>query len=61
MSLYSLLFGIIFLMTAKPQLTVAIGAMVVSVLLGLLSSFPHLRLRGAPPSGRFHQHEEDGA
>ena len=38
-----LLLGIIFLMTAKPQLTIAIGTIVVSALLGSASALPFLR------------------
>ena len=57
----AMLFGIIFLMTAKPVLTVAIGAMVVSALLGLASGLPLVRARDASPSRRCDQHEEDGS
>jgi hypothetical protein len=44
------LLGIVFLMTVKPGLIGAIGAMAVSLLLGLLSSLPlwrHAQLRRA--------------
>jgi hypothetical protein len=52
----AMLFGIIFLMTIKPQLTIALGAMLVSVLLGLASALLSLRFQGASPS---HHHEEE--
>jgi hypothetical protein len=55
----AMLFGIVFLMTTKPLFAAAIGAMVVSALLGLASSLPFLRARDASRSGRFTQHEED--
>jgi hypothetical protein len=53
----AMLFGIVFLMTVKPVLTGAIGAMVVSTLLGLASGLLHAR--SASRSRRFQQHEED--
>jgi len=55
----AMLFGIVFLMTTKPALTSAVGAMVASALLGLASSLPFLRARDASRSGGFNQHEED--
>jgi hypothetical protein len=54
----AMLFGIVFLMTTKPVLTSAIGAMVVSALLGLASSIPFVLARRIAPSDRFDQHEE---
>ena len=58
-TLSAMLFGIIFLMTAKPQLMIAIGAMVVSAFLGLASALPLLRGQGASPPHRHHQKEEN--
>jgi len=55
----AMLFGIIFLMTAKPQLMIAIGAMVVSTFLGLASALPLLRGQGASPPCRHHQKGEN--
>jgi hypothetical protein len=55
----AMLFGIVFLMTTKPALTSAVGAMVASALLGLASSPLFLRARDASRSGGFNQHEED--
>jgi hypothetical protein len=55
----TMLVGIVFLMTTKPALTGAIGAMLVSALLGLAFSLPFLRARDASRSGRFHEHGED--
>jgi hypothetical protein len=46
--LTAMLLGIVFLMTTKPALSTAIGAMVVSLCLGLVSSLPFLRARHAP-------------
>jgi multisubunit Na+/H+ antiporter MnhF subunit len=56
-----MLFGIVFLMTTKPALTSAIGAMVISALLGLVSGVAFTRARPACASKRGHQHEEDAA
>ena len=42
-TMIAMLLGIIFLMTAKPQLTIAIGTIVVSALLGSASALPFLR------------------
>jgi hypothetical protein len=56
-----MLFGIVFLMTTKPALTNAIGATVVSALLGLASGILLVRARQTARSGRFHRHEEDAA
>jgi hypothetical protein len=47
-SLTAMLFGIVFLMTTKPAISTAIGAMVVSLLLGLVTSLPFLRAQHAP-------------
>lgn len=55
----AMLFGIVFLMTTKPALTSAVGAMAASALLGLASSLPFLRARDASRSGGSNQHEED--
>jgi hypothetical protein len=55
----AMLFGIVYLMTAKPALTSAVGAMVASALLGLASSLPFLRARPTTLSDRLQPHEED--
>jgi hypothetical protein len=57
-TMIAMLFGIVFLMTTKPALTSAIGAMAVSALLGLASSIPFVRARHTASSDRFDQHEE---
>jgi hypothetical protein len=57
----AMLFGIVFLMTTKPALTSAIGAMVVSTLLGLASSIPFVLAGRTTPSDRFDPHEEHSA
>lgn len=57
----TMLFGVIFLMTTKPVFTSAIGAMVVSALLGLAAGVPLVRARRTAPSDHFPQHEEDGS
>jgi hypothetical protein len=57
----ALLFGIIFLMTTKPALTIAIGAMAVSAFLGIASGLPFVGARRAAQSDRFEQHEEDAS
>jgi hypothetical protein len=54
----AMLFGIVFLMTTKPALTSAIGAMVVSGLLGLASSLPFVLARRTAASDGFNPHEE---
>ena len=54
----AMLFGIVFLMTAKPALTGAIGAMVVSALLGLASGVGLVPARRASSSDRRRQEEE---
>jgi hypothetical protein len=54
----ALLFGIVFLMTTKPVLTSALGAMVVSAFLGLVSGILLVRVRRATPPDHFQQHEE---
>jgi len=58
-TLIAMLFGIIFLMTTKPVLTSALGAIVVSAFLGIASGLPFVRARRAAQSERFEQHEED--
>jgi len=60
-TLTAMLFGIIFLMTTKPALTSAIGAMVFAALLGVASGIPLMRLRHASTSKRTEQHEEHSA
>ena len=55
----ALLFGIVFLMTTKPALTSALGAIVMSAFLGIASGLPFVRARRAAQSDRFEQHEED--
>ena len=57
----ALLFGIIFLMTIKPLLTSAIGAMLIAACLGVASALPFVRARGAGTSERSNQHEGDSA
>ncbi len=60
-TLIAMLFGIIFLMTTKPVLTSALGAIVVSAFLGIASGLPFVRARRAAQSERFEQHEEDAS
>ena len=48
----AMLFGIIFLMTAKPALMVAIGAMVISAFLGVVSAVALVCARSAGASER---------
>jgi hypothetical protein len=55
----AMLFGVVFLMTTKPALTSAVGAMLISALLGLASVVPLVRARPTTPSDRLQQHEED--
>jgi hypothetical protein len=57
----AMLFGIVFLMTTKPALTNAIGAMAVSALLGLASSIPFVLAGRTTPSDGFDPHEEHSA
>lgn len=57
-TLIAMLFGIVFLMTTKPLLTSAIGAMVVSTLLGFASGVPFVLARSTTPSDRLQPHEE---
>jgi len=57
-TLTAMLFGIIFLMTTKPALTTAIGAMVFAALLGVAFGIPLMRVRHASASERGEQHEE---
>jgi hypothetical protein len=60
-TLTAMLFGIIFLMTTKPALTSAIGAMVVAALLGVASGIPLLRVQHGYASQHDEQHEEHSA
>jgi Predicted integral membrane protein (DUF2269) len=55
----TMLFGIVFLMTSKPALTTAIGAMVVSALFGLASGILLVRARQKARLSRFDRHKED--
>jgi hypothetical protein len=55
----AMLFGIVFLMTTKPALTSALGAMVVSALLGFASGVPFVLIRHTTPSDRLQPHAED--
>jgi hypothetical protein len=55
----AMLFGIVFLMTTKPALTSAVGAMLISALLGLASVVPLVRARPTTLSDRLQPHEED--
>jgi hypothetical protein len=57
----ALLFGIIFLMTTKPLLTSAIGAMLTAVCLGVASAIPFVRAKSVGASERSNQHEGDSA
>jgi hypothetical protein len=57
----AMLFGIVFLMTTKPTLMSALGAMVISALLGLASSVLLVHARRASASNRRHRHEEDAS
>jgi hypothetical protein len=59
--LIAMLFGIVFLMTTKPALTSAIGAMGVSALLGFASGVPSVLARPTTPSDRLQPHEEDAS
>jgi hypothetical protein len=54
----AMLFGIVFLMTTKPALASAIGAMVVSALLGLASSIPFALAGRTTATDSFEPHEE---
>ena len=54
-TLLAMLFGIIFLMTIKPLLTNAIGAMMISALLGLASGLLFMRARRPTQSGHPHR------
>ncbi|HEU5098098.1 MAG TPA: hypothetical protein VFU22_03570 [Roseiflexaceae bacterium] len=54
----AMLFGIVFLMTIKPALMGAIGAMVISAVLGLASGVGLARPKRAAPSDRRPQEEE---
>jgi hypothetical protein len=58
-TLIAMLFGIIFLMTTKPVLTIAIVAMLVAAFLGLASSLLFMRARRPTQSGNPYRHEED--
>jgi hypothetical protein len=57
----ALLFGIVFLMTTKPLLTSAIGAMLIAACLGVASAVACVRARGAGTSERSNQHAGDSA
>ena len=57
----AMLFGIIFLMTAKPALLVGLGAMVISAFLGVASAVAFVCARHAGASERISQHEENAA
>jgi hypothetical protein len=54
-----MLFGVVFLMTTKPTLTSAIGTMVASALLGLVSSIPFVLARQPSRSKSCQPHEEE--
>lgn len=54
----ALLFGIVFLMTTKPVLASALGAMVVAAFLGIATGLPFVRARHAAPPDRFQQHKD---
>jgi hypothetical protein len=56
----AMLFGIVFLMTIKPALTNAIGAMVVSAFIGLASDIALARARHTSSSDP-HCHEEEAS
>jgi hypothetical protein len=51
-TLTAMLLGIVFLMTTKPTLSTAIGAMVVSLFLGLVASLPFLRTQDTPSAAQ---------
>jgi hypothetical protein len=57
----AMLFGVVFLMTTKPALTSAVGAMVVSALLGLASGVPFVLARRTAPSDRLQPREEEAS
>jgi hypothetical protein len=57
----AMLFGIVFVMTTKPTLTSAIGAIGISALLGLASSVPLVHAGRASASNRRQGHEEDAS
>ena len=58
-TMIAMLFGIVFLMTTKPALTNAVGAMLISALLGLASVVLLVRARPTTLSDRLQPHEED--
>jgi hypothetical protein len=60
-TLIAMLFGIVFLMTIKPALTSAIGAMMVSTLLGFASGVSFVRAKRTAPSDCLQQYEEDAS
>lgn len=60
-TLIAMLFGIVFLMTTKPTLASAIGAMVVSAFLGFASGVPFVLAKPTTPSDRLQPHEEDAS
>ena len=53
----AMLFGIIYLMTTKPALASAIGAMLIAALLGIASAVPFVRTSHGGSSERTNQHE----
>ena len=57
-TLIGMLFGIIFLMTTKPALTSAIGALIVAACLGCASGILAVRAKGTARSDRLHQQDE---
>lgn len=59
-TLTSMLLGIIFLMTTKPGFVDAIGAMVISLALGLFSSLSFLRRRHVVRSNHSARYEKSG-
>jgi hypothetical protein len=56
--LVAMLFGIVFLMTTKPSLVVGLAVMVVSALVGLVSSAPFLLARQVPTTSAMGKHHE---
>jgi hypothetical protein len=56
--LVAMLFGIVFLMTTKPNLVGALSAMLVSTFLGLVTSLPFLITRCTIWTGRTRRHHE---
>jgi hypothetical protein len=54
-----MLFGIVFLMTTKPMLPLALGVLVAAVLLGVASGVPAMYARRANPPEHVNPHEKD--